>query len=297
MTEERIFSAIDKIEPSKDAEKRMYDNILKKAKGTGSEFKILRIIKPAVSVAACVCLVAAAAVLLRTEINNSGGFSGAADDSTESLCFDAAENEAAIILTTTLSGFIYNEGENVNEVCEAAPAGNAMKHSEEQIADVMEDGEDIADEAYVIESTRHFTNTAAPEKEADIALTEITAEEAGLWFNIPEKAKSITYGENENKDADFQTGSFILDDHVYSFVVYELEENSDLSAQEEEFPTAELIMNYPEANAVLYSFENGETVGFKTCWENETRRFCLTNSDGADKKEVIDVLVEVVEIN
>ncbi len=295
MTEEKIFSAIDKIEPYKDAEKRMYDNILKKAKGAGSELKILRIIKPAVSVAACVCLVAAAAVLLRMEVNNSEGFSGAADDNTESLYFDTAENEAAIILTTTLSGFIYNEGENVNEVCEAAPAGNAIKHSEEQIADVMEDGEDIADEAYVIESTRHFTNTAAPEKKTDIALTEITAEEAGLWFNIPEKAKSVTYG--ENKDADFQTGSFILGDHIYSFVVYELGENLDSSAQEEELLTAEVIMNYPEANAVLYSFKNGETVGFKTCWENETRRFYLTNSDGADKKEVIDVLVEVVEIN
>ena len=43
MTEEKIFSAIDKIEPYKDAEKRMYDNILKKAKGAGSELKILRI--------------------------------------------------------------------------------------------------------------------------------------------------------------------------------------------------------------------------------------------------------------
>ena len=71
MTEEKIFSAIDKIEPYKDAEKRMYDNILKKAKGAGSELKIMRIIKPSVSVAACVFLFDADAVLLRIEVINS----------------------------------------------------------------------------------------------------------------------------------------------------------------------------------------------------------------------------------
>lgn len=78
--DENILRAIDGIELGNNAQQRMYENILKKAERKSKSVRYFRIVKPAVSLAACVCLVISAALLLRLGVNNSDSFaSGGAD--------------------------------------------------------------------------------------------------------------------------------------------------------------------------------------------------------------------------
>lgn len=74
--DENILRAVESIEIDNSAQRRMYENILKKAERKNRILRILRIVKPAVSAAACVCLVIAAALILKAGVDNSDSFSG-----------------------------------------------------------------------------------------------------------------------------------------------------------------------------------------------------------------------------
>lgn len=279
MTKEKIAAAIDKIAPDKDAEKRMYENILKKAECTGSKFKAIRIIKPAVSTAACVCLVAAAAVFLHMQVNNTGSFSGS---DMESAVFDGVGNDVAVVLTTTLPGFIPNEEEIEFEACETAAAANGAEEGQEKFADYMN-------------GNSYEEPNSESESEPEKVLTgTVISESAELIFNIPEGAQNVF----DSGTANMQTGEFIFGEHCYSFSVSEPEEDSGIVLiNEDNLTEKEAILNYSEVNAVLYSFESEGTVAYKVCWENGEHMFSLINSDGADKKDLINIFAKAVEIN
>lgn len=77
--DKNIIGAIDSIEPSRKAQRRMYENILKKAERRSRNVKLLVIMKSAVLPAACICLVAAAALMLRTGAGSADSLSGGID--------------------------------------------------------------------------------------------------------------------------------------------------------------------------------------------------------------------------
>ncbi len=305
MTDERIVGAIDGIEPEKDAEKRMYENILKKAELNGTKFKALRYIKPAVSTAACVCLVAAAAFLLRMEIKNTVSFTEEAHNNAENagMEINASVNDAAV-LTTALTGFIQNENEAQIEACEQAPedcslsleanaGGEEGKFAE--FADNLEtEGE------YVLEDTLITQPTA--EKDFDMAFEEYTEDTVAESpsepsFNAPENAQVLTYGVSNDASENALTGEFVYEGRHYSFAVWNLGEDSGASAQNDGTAAREEIRNYSDASAVLYAQQNGDKVIYEVRWENGKYAFSLKNSDGADKKEIIGVAAEAIEIN
>ena len=272
-SKEKIISAIDSITPGKGAEKRMYENILKKAEGSRSGLKAARIIKPFACAAAGVCVVTSVALFLRMQLNNADNLSSGVG-----MAFDEAASKALPVLTTALSEFI-------------AEGNNILYDENNDLIVAEEGGQELAE----IINDSFYDETGNEENEENEEIDVIVAESAAeVIFNVPEGANDVVYDETEN----MRTGEFIFDKHCYSFSVSDFgEELNDSSIKNDDWTEQEEVLSFSDVNAVLYSLENESDVIYKVCWESGGHMFSLINSDGADKSEFIDIFKKSVKIN
>lgn len=312
MTDERIINAVDSIEPENGAQQRIYDNILKKAEAKTKTVSALRIVKPLASVAACVCLVIAAAALFRFgAANYENTVSGAADGNAHANtnANDYMKPEAAYF--------------NDNDAGEEMAAVNADEASDDLSgAEFEETAVTVAptvDKSYsaAVESTLKGTVEDADAVEAAEEMPAEWASEKPLddgeivslvlpdgavspdSENVPEASYDISEYDLEGATASAESIRELTSvDFVYSGHLYTLSasrEEGEISAAEGE------IIDLHEIDlgtrAVIYSIDGGDVICFKTLWSGEIYYYALSNTDGAEKDNFIDVSAKVIENN
>lgn len=308
MTDERIINAVDSIEPEKVACQRMYGNVLKKAEAKKERVNALRIVKPLASVAACVCLVIAAAALFRFGATNyENTVSGGADGNAYANAY--AEPEAA-----------YFNGNDAGEEMAAVNADEAADDfSEIEVEEAAATVAPSADKSYgeVLESTLEGKAEdadavqAAGEMHADWASEKILddGEIVSLVLpdgavspdseNVPEASCDISEYDLTGATASAESIQELTSvDFVYSGHLYTLfasKEEGDISAEEGE------IIDLQEIDfgtrAVIYSIDGGDVISYKALWSGEIYYYALSNTDGAEKDNFIDVSSKVIENN
>ncbi|MBD5104665.1 MAG: hypothetical protein HDT47_07365 [Ruminococcaceae bacterium] len=308
MTDERIINAIDRIEPEISAQRRMYDNILKKAEAKTKTVSALRIVKPLASAAACVCLVIAAAMLFKfgaTDFENtaSGGADGnihvdayaepeAAyfndNDAGEEMVAINADEASADILETEFNAAAVTAAPSADKSYSGA-AESVLKGTVEDADAVEVEGAPSAvwaaenpldDDVYVSlvlpDGAVSPDSENAPEASYDISEYDLTGATAS--------AESI----QELTSVDFVYGG-----HFYTLSASK--EEDEISAAEGE------IIDLQEIDlgtqAVIYSIDGGDVISFKALWSGEIYYYALSNTDGAEKDNFIDVSAKVIENN
>lgn len=321
--DKNIQRAVDSIEPDKTAESRMYENILKKAEGKRRNTKILRMVKPAASAAACVCLVIAAALLLKDRVNNSADFSGemgvnlSADmngavndpevdnaylehspDATHVAEYDHAEAEIGMYgtYTETVTAFPYPDAEGANMITTGFGMGLDIYEGASLTTvvpgDIAMEGENgYASESFDFSAeSENISEGFFGESEnlsADSSESEETVET--IPFNFPGGASRIVYTDASN---DFISADFVFKGHSYTINVsfYETVENKDDVDYED-------IGNLSDSNAVMYLEEYNGIMCYRVRWSNAEYHFAMLNNDGASRGEIIEVSTNAIVNN
>lgn len=308
MTDERIINAVDSIEPEDGACQRMYGNVLKKAEAKKERVNALRIVKPLASVAACVCLVIAAAALFRFgAANYENTVSGRADGNGYTNAH--AEPEAAY----------FNNNDAGEEMAAVNADEAADDFSEIEVEEAAATVAPSADKSYggVVESTLEGIVEdadavgAAGEMPADWSIDKPADDGEIVSLVLPDGAVSP---DSENApEASYDISEYDLTgatasaesiqeltsvDFVYSGHLYTLsasKEEGEISAVEGE------IIDLQEIDlgtqAVIYSIDGGDFISYKVLWSGEIYYYALSNTDGAEKDNFIDVSAKVIENN
>lgn len=306
MTDERIINAVDSIEPEKVACQRMYGNVLKKAEAKTGKVNALRIVKPLASVAACVCLVIAAAALFKfgaTDFENtvSGGADGNANaymepeasyfknnDAGEEMAAVNADEASADDLVTEFNETAATAAPTVDKSYSGA-AESAMKGTVEDADAVEAEGEMPAD-----------WSIDKPHDDGEIvSLVLPDGAVSPDSENVPEASYDISEYDLTGATASAESIQELTSvDFVYSGHLYTLSasrEEGEISAMEGE------IIDLQEIDlgtrAVIYSIDGGDVICFKTLWSGEIYYYALSNADGAEKDNFIDVSAKVIENN
>lgn len=314
MTDERIINAVDSIEPEKVACQRMYGNVLKKAEAKKGRVTALRIVKPLASVAACVCLVIAAAALFRFGATNY-----------ENTVSVAADGNAHANDNANANAYMEPEASyfNGNDAGEEMAAVNA----DEASADVL--GTEFDETAVTAAPTVDKSYSGAAESALkgtveDADAVEAAGEMPAEWSldkptddgeivslvlpdgavspdseNVPEASYDISEGDLTGATASAESIQELTSvDFVYSGHLYTLSasrEEGEISAADGD------IVDWQEIDlgtrAVIYSIDGGDVICFKTLWSGEIYYYALSNTDGAEKDNFIDVSAKVIENN
>lgn len=310
MTDERIINAVDSIEPEKVACQRMYENVLKKAEAKTGRVTALRIVKPLASVAACVCLVIAAAALFRfgaTDFENT--VSGAADGNAhandnaymepEASYFndnDAGEEMAAVNADEASADVL---GTEFNET--AATAAPTVDKSYSGAAESALKG--TVEDADAVEAAGEMPAECSLDKPIDDGeIVSLVLPDGAVSLdseNVPEASYDISEYDLTGATASAESIQELTSvDFVYSGHLY------TLSASGEEGEISEMegeIIDLQEIDlgtrAVIYSIDGGDVISFKALWSGEIYYYALSNTDGAEKDNFIDVSAKVIENN
>lgn len=312
-----VQRAIDGIELDKKAERRMYENILKKAERKSTGTKLIGIVKPAASAAACVCLVIAAAVLLKEGVNNSAELSGGVyikdqsadlNDAEENAVFDIADVERFSEISDRIAEYGYGEAE--------ADADGTYAGAPQDSAYIDADGTatvtTVFDIGFEINEGTAFSTAvpgAAPSEgeEADVfdglgfdlesdfafndaaegaeKVSEETAET--LPFNFPGGVTRIVYTDTSS---DRLSADFMYKGHSYTVVV------SSYDTEREDI-VYEDIGEYSDSDAVMYSEEYNGISCYRVRWSSGEYWFLIMNNDGASREEMIEISTLAVTDN
>lgn len=308
MTDERIINAVDGIEPEDGACQRMYGNVLKKAEAKTGRVNALRIVKPLASVAACICLVIAAAALFKfgaTDFENtvSGGADGNANanaymepeaayfnnnDADEEMAAVNADEASADVLGTEFNETAVTAAPTVDKSYSGV-AGSALKGTVE--------------DADAVETAGEMPAEGAPDKPTDdgeiVSLVLPDGAVSPDSENAPEASYDISEYDLTGATASAESIQELTSvDFVYSGHLYTLsasKEEGEISAAEGE------IINLQEIDlgtrAVIYSIDSGDVICYKALWSGKIYYYALSNTDGAEKDNFIDVSSQVIENN
>ncbi|MCM1055463.1 MAG: hypothetical protein NC394_08080 [Bacteroides sp.] len=282
MTDERITNAINGIEPDLDAKQRMYDNIIEKAESRTKTVGALRIVKPLASAAACICLVAAAALIFSLGAVNfdntvSGGASGNADNGAiarDEAGFDITEPaDANIAYGAEASEYAYGEQafdaamleEIEAEPVEEAPAENTFEEAlDERSANISEYG------VFNLPVGAEYWDT--PKAESD---------------QFEDEALQKEYEDLQNR--------LYYNGNSYSVTVlpvdWTAEEGSDDGAAIES-----TTLDWG-VNAIMDRIDSGDEISFRITWSNGYYIYCLKNVYEVDEEEFIEFAKAAVEAN
>lgn len=295
MTDERIINALDSIEPDAAAQRRMYANIIRKADAKRKSINVLKIVRPLVSAAACVCLVIAAAAAFRfgaSSLDNTA--SGGAD-----MDFAAAEFEETAYFD---DGYVsYDTAENAAEFSTVIPGVTAEENKNEVPAEEPADAALAGDKSFA----------GAPAAEADEAeIADYNVEQEGVYeaadnanagtspdfsFVFPDGASA--YGRetvSDNPYVIFET-DFEYEGHLYNIKVFNV--NGDAFAAETGSMVSVEADTAHGANAAFYRADNGREKILTVTWSDESFGFVMRNADGAEENEFMELSETVIENN
>lgn len=294
MTDERIIKALERIEPDAAAQHRMYANIIRKADEKRKSMNTLKIVRPLVSAAACVCLVIAAAAAFRFgassfENTSSGGadMDFAAADFKEDAYFDNGyasyeiENTAAEF-STSAPGVIE---EKKGEVPAEEPAAGAAAG----------DNAVAAPSAWDEEGADNAECNVEQESAVEVAEDFNAGTAAAFSFVFPDGAS--VFGKETASDDSYAVfeADFEYEGHLYNIKVLNVNGES-FAAETGSMVSVEADIT-SGANAVFYRADNGNEKIITVTWSDESLGFVMSNADGAEENEFVRLSETVIENN